>query len=447
MDSAALAVGLLHFALFSLVGCLVLQATRAHQETLQFQTRLLLWAFSLRFAASLLIYEGGLINTLKDEDASGWLVGAAYSRGWEQQGRSILDTPSLFLQAYETSNRGYYYMLGVVFLTTGMPGRLPAAALNGLVGALTVVFAYRVARSLFSEAVARRTAWLGCFFPSLIIWSAQTLKEPVVIFLETAALYGCIQLRQGSFSFRHLFLVSAAALLLYPFRFYAAYLAAGAVLVSLFMPQFGKGRMSLGPAVGVTLLLLAFVSLSGVQVTKELEQQQFDLAYLERFREGANIGQGSGVYIEADLHTPSGFGLALLVGAAHLLMAPFPWQWGGGLRIALVIPEVILWWVLLFYGVVPGLRHAIQNRFSDVLPLLLFLAGIGLLYSLMFSNIGLVYRQRAQLLPWLLIFAAVGIELRQRGRLARQSTSSHPVVGGSWQTNHIPGSTPTPVIS
>ncbi|MBI2835108.1 MAG: hypothetical protein HYX76_11855 [Acidobacteria bacterium] len=36
----------------------------------------------------------------------------------------------------------------------------------------------------------------------------------------------------------------------------------------------------------------------------------------------------------------------------------------------------------------------------------------------MFSNIGLVYRQRAQLMPWLLIFGAAGLELRRKRKLA-----------------------------
>ena len=49
-------------------------------------------------------------------------------------------------------------------------------------------------------------------------------------------------------------------------------------------------------------------------------------------------------------------------------------------------------------GLVPGIRACVRWRFGDVQPLLFFALGMALLYSVLFSNVGLVYRQRAQLL-------------------------------------------------
>src|SRR5262245_15880533 len=115
MNFTDLFIGILHFAVFTLAGYGVLQATRTHQETLEFQARLFFWAIALRMAVALAIYEGGLVDTLKDEDGSGWMVGAAYRQAWEDQGHSVLDAPALFLQAYETSNRGYFFLLGALF--------------------------------------------------------------------------------------------------------------------------------------------------------------------------------------------------------------------------------------------------------------------------------------------------------------------------------------------
>jgi hypothetical protein len=79
----------------------------------------------------------------------------------------------------------------------------------------------------------------------------------------------------------------------------------------------------------------------------------------------------------------------------------------------LTLPELVVWWWLFFVGFVPGFRHLVRHRFLDVIVFLVFLFGFGVLYSLTFGNIGLIFRQRAQLLPWLLIFAAVGMELRE----------------------------------
>jgi hypothetical protein len=92
----------------------------------------------------------------------------------------------------------------------------------------------------------------------------------------------------------------------------------------------------------------------------------------------------------------------------------------------LTFPDVFLWWWLVLAGLVPGIRACVRWRFSDVQPLLFFALGMALLYSVLFSNVGLVYRQRAQLLPWLLIFAMVGLEQR---RLLRRRAAAVRVAG------------------
>jgi hypothetical protein len=113
--------------------------------------------------------------------------------------------------------------------------------------------------------------------------------------------------------------------------------------------------------------------------------------------------------------------LAVVVGWAHLLLAPFPWQLdGGSLRMLLTTPELAVWWWLVFAGLIPGLWHVCKTRLADAQPLLFFVLGLGLLYSMMFGNIGLIFRQRAQLLPWLLIIAVAGLERRAVRKLLKR---------------------------
>jgi hypothetical protein len=140
---------------------------------------------------------------------------------------------------------------------------------------------------------------------------------------------------------------------------------------------------------------------------------------VQNFRHNASYKSGSGVKTNYDLETPDGFGLATVIGATHLLLAPFPWQLGGGsLRMVLTGPEQLVWWWLFFVGVIPGVWYAIRHRLSDILPLFFFVLGIGFLCSLAFGNVGLAYRQRAQLLPWLLILGMAGLEQRMLRKLA-----------------------------
>ena len=113
------------------------------------------------------------------------------------------------------------------------------------------------------------------------------------------------------------------------------------------------------------------------------------------------------------------------------MLAPFPWQLGGAsLRMLLTLPEMLVWWWLFFWGIVPGFWLAVRRRFGEIQPLLIFIFGLGLLYSLLFGNVGLIVRQRGQLLPWLLIFAMVGLEQAMLRRRQKQlGRTGRPLTG------------------
>jgi hypothetical protein len=417
MDDQGLVPGLLLCVVLGLVGQATLSVTQLHRSTLSLQSQLFLASLAVRFLVSIVVYQFGLVHVLGDEDGSGWYAGVYICERWVGEGVSLFDLPAKWLEAFEGHHRGYGYLLATLFYFTGAAARLPAAALNCFIGALTVVLAYRIARTLFSPWVAVRVGWAACLMPSMIIWSAQTVKEPVVILLESVVLYGCLQLKLNRFALRHVLACALGVLLLLPFRFYAAYLAGAAIAVSLALPHLHRGKFSLGSALAVSALVLPFMAYSGILVQHEKQIESFDLDRVEAFRTAVATGQGAGSGVESgyDLHSPTGLVMAVLVGGAHLMLAPFPWQLGGGsLRMVLTLPELVVWWWLFFAGVVPGAWYLVRNRFNDIVPLLLFTGGLGLLYSTMFGNVGLIYRQRAQLLPWLLMFAFVGLERRYK---------------------------------
>jgi hypothetical protein len=415
----------LFFAVLTYVGLLVVVVTEGNWEEQRLQLQLFFWAFLFRFGLCIVIYQLGLVSVLLDEDASGWVHGVDLQNLWLQRGVGLWQLPSALMGAFKGHDQGYFYLLGALFYLTSAPYRLSAAALNAFFGALMVVLVRRTARQLFSRWVAVKVSWWTCFLPSLLIWSAQTIKEPVVILLEAAALYGCIRLRQLGPSPRHLALCAAAIVLLLPFRFYAAYIVGAAVLLALLVRGLVPGRTTIA-SVALIALVIPLVLGTGVFARHSAELERFDLDRAQSFR--AALGSrdlrfgGHSAVQTADIRTPSGFILGTVVGGAHLLLAPFPWQLrGASVRMLLTLPELLFWWWLFFAGVIPGLRYAVRRRLLDISPMLLVLAGFGLLYSTTFGNVGLAFRQRAQLLPWLLIFGAVGLEqreLRRRGWLA-----------------------------
>ena len=168
------------WVVLSVLGILVLAQTRDRRSELRTELRLFLCAFAVRFAMSIVIYQFGLVTVLGDEDASGWVRGAEIQQAWLQQDVSVLELPSVLAGAFEGQHRGYGFMLGLLFFVTRTAARLPAAVLNCFIGALTVVLVYRIGLALFSQRVGVLVGWLACLFPSLIIWSAQTVKEPEI---------------------------------------------------------------------------------------------------------------------------------------------------------------------------------------------------------------------------------------------------------------------------
>jgi hypothetical protein len=443
LDDLGLLEGFTLFVLLCLLGVPLVLFTRRHKPNMKHQVRLFLVAFGLRFFVSFLLYGAGLSNLVGDEDAKGWTLGASLHHDWLRHGVSILDLPGVLLDAFSGHHRGYGFFLGGIFYVTSAPYRMTAAVLNCFVGALTVLLAYRIARSLFSEFVATRVGWWTALLPSMVIWSAQTIKEPVVIFLETVALYGCIRLRESGFSMKHLFICAVSIVLLIPFRFYGCYIVGAAVLVALMTPGLSglKGWVS---GLAIIAVLGPILLGSGLFALHEAAAERFDIASVQKFRMnvsqgGKGQGAGSGVKT-ADIRTSEGFVTGVAVGAAHLLLAPFPWQLTSA-RAMFTLPEVMYWWFLFFRGVVPGVIYSLRHRFRDITVLLLFIFGFGLLYSMMFGNVGLVVRQRAQLLPWLLIFAAVGIErskIRHAAAIAKRKIKL--VISHERQTQTIPAS-------
>src|SRR5262245_35314679 len=326
--------GIAFLLVFAGRGSFLLTLTRKHYQTRNEQIILFLCALGVRFAASIVVYELGLVKVLGDDDASGWIGGVALSNGWDKRGLGLLSLPEMWGEAYEKHHMGFPYLSGLFFCFTGSSARMPIAALNCFFGALTVILGYRIAITLFSRWTAVRAGWVICFFPSLIIWSAQTLKEPVIIFLEALALYACVNLKLSGFSVKYILLCATAIVLLPTFRFYAAYLAGAAAIMALVIPRIGarigKSKLSFKTAmaaVAVAALVAPLAVSSGYLARNEAVFERFTkVKEIEKFKYNVAAGYGSGFEGNYDLNSPGGMAMALGVGGAHLLLAPFPWQ-------------------------------------------------------------------------------------------------------------------------
>jgi hypothetical protein len=366
--------------------------------------RLLLIAFALRIALAL-CFELMPDLRLFHEDANGYeLIGIRIANSWRG-----LQPP----YPLPDKNWGYFALSGVLALTCG-PFTLNLAMLNTVIGTLTALIIYRLARRLFHQTVALMSAGLVCFAPSMIMWSSIALKDAIATFLISIALSSCVSLKE-KITLKAVVGIVAPLVAIQPLRFYIVYFVVFAVVVSLAIDRRDKmvGRLYKQLVVGGAVVgLFVMLGIAGKAVEGT---EQFDLKAVQSYRQGMVITAKSGYGQDVDISTPAGALAFLPLGVATLLLAPFPWQMTS-FRTIIAAPEIVVWWCL-FPATIRGILFVIRRKFGPTSPLLLFMVSLTGVYGVSQGNVGSAFRQRAQIFVFLFIFTALGWYVKKARRL------------------------------
>jgi hypothetical protein len=412
--------GILSASVFFIIGVIVIQLTR-HRDSIADQTKIFILSFAVRMVMVIVTYYMGLLKILGDEDSGGWVNGYLIYDKWLQEGQTFFSLPIAIWDYVEAQrdlgayHYGYFLVVAVQFYVSNLPGRISAAALNVLFGSMVPVLAFRMCNQLFDNIKsARYVAWSLAFMPSLVVFSAQTLKEPVVVFLEVLCLYCCLQIAQFKIRFRHLIVLFVGIAVMSTLRFYVSYVIVGTFVLTLIIPPIFKSKykkvfigmvMLLSPLVFIVTYRSAIIELDQVRVEQSRKLQN----YSKGFGDDTNFQLNSNVRNPFDITVKSEILPGLLFGFLHLMYAPFPWQLlQGSLRMSLTAPEMVWWYYNGSIRLFRGIRNALKTNFIDSIIPIAFCLPLLLFYSLIFNNIGLAYRYRAQILPEFLIFIALG---------------------------------------
>lgn len=304
---------------------------------------------------------------------------------------------------------GMVYMIAIIYKVIGA-NMLAIQFINAVLGAATVPAIFLIAHIIFGNLrVSRVAALFVAFFPSLVLWSSQGLKDgPIVFMLALAVL---LTLRLGEkFSFRNALMLAMVLATLTTFRFYLFYMVVAAIVgaftvgMSEFTVASFARQLLLVIGIGLALTYL------GVIRTANMQLGYFgDLSVVESSRRDSALSANSGFGKDVDVSTASGALQAVPVGILYLLFAPFPWQLQS-LRQGITLPEMLVWWAA-FPFLVLGLYFTIRYRLRQAFVIFIFTTMLTLAYSVFQGNVGTAYRQRAQILVFYFIFVAVGIVL------------------------------------
>jgi hypothetical protein len=390
-----------------------------NKQERSFLLQLFAWALLVRVLVSTAIFIFHAQEFFGGDAITYDFYGFAQMMAW--RGDSYFLTLSNHFAEGQASAWGMVKMVAVVYSVIGR-NTLAIQFLNSVIGAATAVLVFACARQVYQNTrVAKIAAVCVGFFPSLVLWSAQGLKDAPIVFVLVLAILASLRLNE-KFSLKYAVLLILALFSILSLRFYVFYMMVVAIAGSFIL-----GMQKITPtnfARQFVVLVLVGVSLTYLGVTRYANAQFARFGNLEAVqRSRLDLSRaGSGFGQDVDVSTTGGAISTIPIGLIYLLFAPFPWQLVS-LRQSITLPEMIVWW-LSFPLLVLGIWYSMKYKLRRIAPILIFTSMLSLAYSVFQGNVGTAYRQRAQLLVFYFIFVAVGLVLlkekkEERDRLRR----------------------------
>jgi hypothetical protein len=307
------------------------------------------------------------------------------------------------------NNWGMQYLVACIYALVGR-NTLAVQLFNAVIGATTAPVIFLCTKHIYHNVrVATITAYFVAFYPSLVLWSSQGLKDGLIVFLLAVLMLITLKLAE-TISFNNIVLLLICLLAVFSLRFYIFYMVVAAISGTFIIGTKSISTQSLIRQFAVIIAIGIAMTYIGVLRTASTQLESYtNLETLSASRsELANTAQ-SGFGRDVDVSTASGAISFIPIGLVYLLFAPFPWELAN-LRQMITLPEMIIWWCS-FPILIVGLWFTLKYRLRQALPILIFISGLTLAYSMFQGNIGTAYRQRSQLLVFYFIFVAVGIVL------------------------------------
>jgi Dolichyl-phosphate-mannose-protein mannosyltransferase len=396
------------FAALAGVGAL---AVSRHGSQSRFLVRVFVGAALLRAAIGTVIYHFQLQDFFGGDAYTYDYLGATLTQFW--RGETSYAYYNEALGFYVERNWGMPYTVGAIYMLVGR-SMLAVQMFNAVVGAATAPIIFLCARHIYQNMrVAKVAAVSVAFFPSLVLWSSQGLKDGPIVFLLAVSMLATLKLGE-KLSVKYGAVLLFGLYGLFCFRFYIFYMAVAAVAGAFVVGMRQQTTRSLVRQCVVILALGLGLTYMGVIRTAGAQVESYgDLEAIQRSRRDLSRRAGSGFGQDVDVSTATGALTAVPLGLTYLLFAPFPWQLAS-LRQSITLPEMVVWWAS-FPLLVMGIWFTLKFRLRQALPILIFTTMLTLAYSIFQGNVGTAYRQRSQILVFYFIFVAVGaILLKER---------------------------------
>lgn len=307
----------------------------------------------------------------------------------------------------QTGKEGFYYTLVGLFRIFGIHDEA-GLALNAMLGAALVPLLTDTTRRLFGGQAARWVAPIVVLFPSVFLFTSQLLKEAPILFLLAVALNAAMRISQRV-TMSGLAVLAGALALLLTFRGPIALVAGIALIGGIAL---GRREVLSGMVTGLAVVAVLGVVVVGVGIGHSGVQsalQSSSLKDASKVRTGLAYNSGSGFGGNVDTSTTRKALSYLPLGLARFAIGPFPWEIRRLSQLPALLDMLALWW--LAPRAWRGLRAAYRARDRRVFVLLLPAAATATVLSLSVGNLGILVRERMQVLILVVPLLAYGISL------------------------------------
>lgn len=316
---------------------------------------------------------------------------------------------------------------------------------NAFIGALLPVVIFLLAKLIFeSKSIAKISAVLAAFWPSLIAWSSLGYKEQSIILILSAIFYLYLK-NQRKFSFLYFILIIVLAVALFNLQPYIAPL-----IMMIFITRFIYMKLfrRINRRINKKLLALIIIIISNCafflnqkhigyvlyriaehQVTQYLAgdynsaryelypgvRRAFFFDFYDHFTVPEHVFNSMRGGVEGTRYVTNNiveikwksFLGSYCKGLAYALFAPFLWSIKSG-RQLMMYPQVAFWW-MIFPFIIYGIIWSLKFKRGDTISIISFIISVYSVLALTEGNIGSVFRHRDWVTPLCLIFGVVGI--------------------------------------
>lgn len=352
------------------------------------------------FFHSYSLIEGNEGFFFKDDvayDEVGWIIAQEWKDGHFADHSLI---PAAFKPAL-----GYFYFNAVIYYLFGH-NLLLIKIFNCLLGTLTIILVYKIAKFIYDRKVAIIASTLTCFFPNLIFWSSFNLKDTLLVFLMCLIVWESLKVKEDIKWYRYIIIFGALFYLII-IRWYLAALLSILILVPFFFAVF-KNKEKRKKYIFSFIILLALLAICtgmsrygifGIDILKG----KFGTLGWYQIRMASKMSKES-VFAGTTLSTPKEMIQFLPSGITHFLLGPLFWK-----------VKRLFWPLaigsLIWYGLIPlvlyGILYSIKKRKIDSFPLYMVIFASIILFSILY--LGGAARQGLQIIPFSMIFAGVAI--------------------------------------